>query len=163
MKMQRSTYIGLAVMGALLIGTTALFRGGFPDIAAVMGTKISIIEGSRAEAVEFMSAYRSIELTQAQEKIRQEALAGLPAACCSNFSMATCCCECNLSRSIWGLSKILIAEKGLGAEEVRESAVAWLQALNPTGYAGDACQTGGCGRSLREGGCGGMDENQLIF
>lgn len=120
-------------------------------------------EGSRAEAERLMGYYRSIELTQEQEAIKREALEAIPAPCCSNFSAATCCCECNLARTIWGLSHFLIAEKGYGVKELRSAVKAWIDAVNPSGFTGDSCFTGGCGRAFEDGGCGGMHEGHLIF
>jgi hypothetical protein len=110
-----------------------------------------------------MRFYESIQLTPQQEAVRQEALQAIPAPCCSTFSAATCCCECNLSRTIWGLSKYLIAQEGRSAEEVRAATGSWVDAINPSGFAGDTCFKGGCGRSFKEGGCGGMRSDQLIF
>jgi hypothetical protein len=148
--------VTLALGGASAYGDARAQGGGEPQSAPFT------FEGSRAEAERFMGYYDAIELTAAQEAVRLEALQPLPAPCCSNFSAATCCCECNLARTIWGLSKFLIAREGRGAEEVREAVSAWVQSINPSGYTGDACFTGGCGRSFEEGGCGGMHEKQLI-
>jgi len=120
-------------------------------------------EGSRAEAERFMGYHRSIQLTPEQEATKRAALEAIPAPCCSNFSAATCCCECNLARTIWGLSNFLIAEKGFGVERVRDAVNAWIAALDPSGFPGDSCFKGGCGRPFEEGGCGGMHESQLIF
>lgn len=119
--------------------------------------------GSREEVETFMAYNRSIELTAPQEEIRTTALKAIPAPCCSKFSAATCCCECNLTRSIWGLSKYLIIERGAGAEQVRQAVTAWIGTLNPAGYPGDTCFTGGCNKSFKTSGCGGMKENKLIF
>jgi len=80
-----------------------------------------------------------------------------------DFTAATCCCECNLARSIWGLSHFLIAEKGFGLERVRDAVNVWIQAIDPSGFPGDSCFTGGCGRPFEEGGCGGMHRRRLIF
>lgn len=119
-------------------------------------------ERTRAQAQQFMDAYRTITLTDGQEALRVEALSAIPARCCSDYSAATCCCECNLSRSIWGLAKTMIIG-GAGAEEVRQAAITWTETLNPGGYAGNACFTGGCNRPLRTDGCGGMEADELIF
>jgi hypothetical protein len=88
--------------------------------------------------------------------------------------MSTCCCDCNLAKSVWGLSGYLAAEKGLGAEEVRASALQWLRfihsdyyvgqelaerGVNPARYdlpQGDSCYTGRCELPFAESGCGGM-------
>ncbi|OGY99751.1 MAG: hypothetical protein A2945_02010 [Candidatus Liptonbacteria bacterium RIFCSPLOWO2_01_FULL_52_25] len=60
------------------------------------------------EAQRFIDINRNVTLTPEQEAVRVAALSQLPAPCCSEFTAATCCCECNLTRAIWGLSKSLI-------------------------------------------------------
>ena len=119
-------------------------------------------EGTREQTLELMGYYKSIELTPEQEGIRRQALSSMPAPCCNNFSAATCCCECNLSRSIWGLSKLLITRHEADATMVREAVEAWIAALNPSGYAGNTCNTGRCNLPFKDGGCGGMMEHNLI-
>lgn len=119
-------------------------------------------EGSREQVLELMGYYRSIELTAEQEAVRRQALDSMPAPCCNNFSAATCCCECNLSRSIWGLSKLLITEHQANAEQVRAAVEGWIAALNPTGYEGDTCSTGRCNLPFKHDGCGGMQEHRLM-
>jgi hypothetical protein len=119
-------------------------------------------DGSHAETQQFLEYWHQIQLTPEQEAVRQEALGSIPAPCCANFSAATCCCECNLARATWGLSKHLIAEEGLGAEEVRDAVQEWYRTVNPDGFTGDACFTGGCGRAIHDNGCGGMKDGQLV-
>jgi len=147
----------LALGGTVAFGQVSSSDGKTPEAATLT------LEGSRAEAERFMGYHRSIDLTPEQEATKREALEAIPAPCCSNFSVATCCCECNLAKTIWGLSNFLIAEKGSGVEQVRDAVNAWIQAINPSGFTGDSCFTGGCGRPFQEGGCGGMHESQLIF
>jgi len=53
---------------------------------------------------EFMGWHETIKLTPRQEAVKKAALEALPAPCCSEYSAYTCCCECNISRTIWGLS-----------------------------------------------------------
>ena len=118
-------------------------------------------EGSREEVLKLMGYYDSIALTPEQEQIRKEALGPVPAYCCNNFSAATCCCVCNLSRSLWGLSKYLIVEKSAGALQVREAVNSLVDVLNPSGYEGNTCTTGRCNLPFKEGGCGGMNKNHL--
>ncbi len=120
-------------------------------------------EGSREEVLKLMAHYESIRLTPEQEKVRREALGPVPAYCCKDFSAATCCCECNLSRSLWGLSKYLIVEKNAGALEVRAAVSSLVEVLNPSGYEGTTCPTGRCNLPFKEGGCGGMDKNRLML
>lgn len=109
----------------------------------------------------FMAWHASIELTEGQEKVMKDALGPMPAPCCSDNSAYTCCCPCNLAKSWWGLSKYLIAERDAGVEEVRTTVQAWFDRLNPEGFSGDICSTGGCNRALRENGCGGMSSSHV--
>lgn len=117
----------------------------------------------RAQTQEFMGYFRSIELDAEQERVKQEALAGLEAPCCSDNSAYTCCCPCNMAKSWWGLSHHLIATQGYGAGEVRAAVEGWIEFINPHGFSGDACYTGGCGRPFHRNGCGGMDERSVVF
>jgi hypothetical protein len=109
-------------------------------------------------AATFISYNESINLTPAQQKIMDEALSAIPAPCCAKFSIATCCCPCNLAKSSWGLSKYLIAEKQYSAPMVKKTILDWLHSSNPGGFTGDACFTGGCNRPFAKNGCGGMKE-----
>ena len=70
------------------------------------------------------------------------------APCCSNYSAYTCCCKCNLSRTVWGLSKFLIARQDKNAAQVGEAVSKWIDAMNPQGFSGSACfQRGGWKRT----------------
>ncbi len=120
-------------------------------------------DGSREEVERLMAHYEAIELSAEQEALRVEALQPLSAPCCQEFSAATCCCECNLSRATWGLAKYLIATLGYGPEQVRETVQRFHAAVNPGGYPGDTCSTGGCALPMRAAGCGGMSAEQLAF
>jgi hypothetical protein len=116
-----------------------------------------------AQAAEFIGYNRSITLTPEQQQIRDKALAGLSAACCDKFSQDTCCCPCNLAKSVWGLSNYLIARRNASVAEVREAAKGWLKFVNPKGFTGDICDTAdGCDRSFSSDGCGGMDERNPL-
>jgi len=131
----------------------------------------------------FINWYNGIALTPAQEAVKNEALSPLVAPCCDDFPASTCCCECNLSRSVWGLSAYLITHDGYTAEQLRDAAVQWLHFIRPDYYVAaaleaqgrnlptygismesscfsDRCELPFYGKSgLRIlGGCGGMDE-----
>ena len=112
---------------------------------------------------EFIGYFQTIKLTAEQESVKREALSTLPAVCCSNNSAYTCCCVCNLSRTVWGLSNHLIAERGFDAKAVRAAVVEWTTFVNPDGFSGDSCFRGGCGRSFAQNGCGGMRPNQNVW
>jgi hypothetical protein len=117
----------------------------------------------RKHTKEFIGYFHSIKLTPEQEAVKREALSNLPAVCCSNNSAYTCCCVCNLSRTVWGLSHHLIAERGFDATAVRAAVVKWTSFVSPDGFSGDACFNGGCGRSFANNGCGGMRPNQVVW
>ena len=119
------------------------------------------------EAVEpqtrkFIEYYKTIRLTPEQERVKTAALSPLKAVCCKDFSALTCCCPCNFSKSLWGMTHYLIAQKGYNAAQVQEAAKAWIAYVNPNGFSGDVCQTGGCNRSFAKNGCGGMDDRALV-
>lgn len=117
------------------------------------------------QTVQFIEYYETIELTPEQDKIKRAALIPLPAACCSNNSAYTCCCVCNLSRTVWGLTAHLIVERDFDAEQVQAAVKKWIafvQPETPEGFSGDACFKGGCGRSFKNNGCGGMHPRHIV-
>jgi hypothetical protein len=132
---------------------------------------------------QFIDWYNSMELSAEQQAIRDAALSPLVAPCCDEYPMSTCCCKCNLSRSVWGLSAYLITEKGYGVEQVQEAALQWLHFIRPDYYVASeleqegmapglwgfttesTCFAGHCDRPFYTetsdghlGGCGGMEE-----
>ena len=113
---------------------------------------------------EFIEYYDSIQLSAAQEAVKKEALTALPAPCCSDNTAYTCCCPCNMSRTIWGLSHYLITKHNYNANKVREKVSEWIRFINPTGFSGNICYiAGGCGRPFSKNGCGGMNKARVIF
>jgi hypothetical protein len=116
----------------------------------------------RTDSERFIDYSSAITLNTAQARIRAEALTGIPAPCCSDYTMETCCCPCNLAKSAWGLSHYLIAKKGYNAPEVKVAVQQWLRFVNPSGFSGKACSTGGCNRPFVKNGCGGMDGARVI-
>lgn len=161
----------VAVAFLVLAGTAGVLVADGAASAADRSTTASSVDdegesrftGDREETERFLARYRSIELTSEQEKIRFEALDALPAPCCSQFTAATCCCECNMAKATWGLAKHLIAKEGADAEEVREAVSEWHRAINPDGFSGRSCFNGGCTRAFEDDGCGGMREGHLVF
>jgi hypothetical protein len=129
---------------------------------------------SLANTQRFIDYYEATALSPAQQAIVDEALGTLPAVCCDDNSMATCCCPCNLAKSVWGLCGYLVVEQGYGVEEVRESASQWLHFIHGDYFVrqelarrdvdpgdfgvshGDACYVGKCEMAFTDGGCGGM-------
>ena len=132
---------------------------------------------------QFIDWYNSIELSPEELAIRDAALSPLAAPCCDEYPMSTCCCECNLSRSVWGLSAYLITEKGYGVSQIQEAVLQWLRFIRPDYYVASGleqegidpgqwgfttestCFAGHCERPFYTetadghlGGCGGMEE-----
>ncbi len=117
----------------------------------------------REHTREFIAYNRSIKLTPEQESVKKEALSAIPAPCCSDNTAYTCCCPCNMAKTWWGLASHLIANEGYGAEEVQAAVEAWIEFINPKGFTGKACYTGGCVRPFHRNGCGGMDEHNVVL
>ena len=115
------------------------------------GSSEIVFHDVQAQTREFMAWQETIRLDEAQEAVKKSALEAIPAPCCSDNNAYTCCCSCNISRSVWGLANYMIAEQGADADAVRAKAQEWFAYINPAGYKGDACYTGGCQRPFRRG------------
>lgn len=122
-----------------------------------------VFKDVKQQTQQFMEWHKTIKLTPRQEAIKKAALTALPAPCCSDNTAYTCCCECNVSRTIWGLSHYLIAKEGAGAKQVTTKVKEWIAFVNPNGSGGRACYSGGCARPFAKDGCGGMNAGQVIF
>ena len=116
----------------------------------------------RAEAAKYIGYYNSYKLTPEQAAIKTDALSRMPAPCCSDNTMATCCCPCNMAKAVWGYSAYLIVEKGYDADRLEKAVRQWLADANPNGSSGQACYKGGCSRSFDQDGCGGMVEGYVF-
>ena len=116
-----------------------------------------------SQSRQFMHWHSTIQLTPAQESVKKSALEGLPAPCCSDNSAYTCCCQCNISRTIWGLSQYMIAEQGATAEQVAAKVQKWVAFIAPNGFSGSACYSRGCARPFNSDGCGGMSADHLVL
>ncbi len=112
---------------------------------------------------EFIGYYHSISLNRAQNELKERTLGSIPAPCCQNDSILTCCCPCNLAKSVWGLAHYAIAVLRYDENLLRRAVLDWMRAANPGGFTGDACYQGRCGRSFAANGCGGMNEGRLVF
>ncbi len=142
-----------------------------PGMLANYGIPL-VLENTR----QFIDWYYTITLSPEETEVIQEALLLLPAPCCNDNPMTTCCCECNLARSVWGLSAYLIHDKGFGEEEVQAAALRWLQFARGDYYIARALEERGisplqyglttfgscyrdmCELPLTKGGCAGMNE-----
>ena len=149
------------VLGAGLVAAWALAHPPSAAGKAATGDPFPL-RNARAQTEQFIDYWNAIALTPAQEKIKAEALTSIKAPCCSEYSMQTCCCPCNLAKSTWGLSHYLIAKQGYSAPRVRAAAQRWLGFINPNGFTGNACFTGGCNRPFSKNGCGGMEATRVI-
>lgn len=150
--------LAAAGLCAVLMVTVASAGNRAPAGAAQAAIRFT---DARSQAAEFIAYDRAITLDPAQKKVMDEALRAIPAPCCDAYSIATCCCPCNLAKSVWGLSKFLIARQNFNAAEVKDTVGRWLAFTNPGGYSGDACFTQGCERPFDRNGCGGMDVGRI--
>lgn len=149
--------VAALILGAPLCAALTL------EHAAAKGPATVRFFDAPSQAAEFIGYNRSIALTPEQKQIRDKALGAMPAACCDKFSQATCCCPCNLAKTVWGLSNFLIARQGATVSEVQAATRGWLKFVNPKGFTGNICDTaGGCGKTFSNDGCGGMDERNLL-
>ena len=143
-----------------LLACLVLAAATLPLAATPVSTPLRFTDVQR-DTAKFMGWHRSITLTAPQEAVKRAALEAVPAPCCSDNSAYTCCCPCNLSKTLWGLSNYVIAKKGVNAAQLKEVVDAWMSAAGPSGYSGDSCYQGGCEREFHNNGCGGMDESKL--
>jgi hypothetical protein len=159
---------------------TRIWNEIIPEAGTTTGYGISLSLDNTQQLIDW---HNSIELSTEQQAVRDAALSQLAAPCCDEYPMSTCCCECNLARGVWGLSAYLIAEKGYGADQVREAALQWLHFIRPDYYVASGLEQEGispglygfstestcfadhCDRAFytetssgHPGGCGGMDE-----
>src|SRR6266508_6887348 len=110
------------ILGAPLCAALALERAASRSAAA----PIRFFDAP-SQAAEFIGYSRSITLTPAQKTLRDKALAAMPAACCDKFSQATCCCPCNLAKTVWGLSNYLIVRQHATIPEIQTAVRGWLK------------------------------------
>ena len=150
----------LACIPLLLFLSTVGVEGKTDEKANQTGQERTI---DKDEVVQLMELNRTITLTPDQQDIYDEVLSSIPAACCSTFSALTCCCECNWSRAVWGLTKRLIAKDGYDAEKTKLAVQNWVKTAKPMGSSGKACTSGRCAATFAQDGCGGMNEKQLKF
>ena len=142
-----------ALAFALALSTSQATAGIAPDDTKFID--------AASQAQEYVGYYHSIQLTPDQEKTKAAALSTLKAPCCEKFSLASCCCPCNLAKSAWGLSHYLIARQNFTAPQVNAAIADWVRFVNKNGFTGDACFTGGCARPFHGNGCGGMNEMKI--
>jgi hypothetical protein len=159
MKQIHQYLLAAAVLGLAAAGVSC--AGATPAGDQRIGKGEIRFHDAHQQAEEFIHYYHSIALTPDQEKIKEAVLSRIPAPCCSDYSIATCCCPCNLAKSVWGLTHYLVAEKGYDAGQLKLAVERWVRFTNESGYAGNACYMGRCGQPFAEDGCGGMDERRI--
>jgi hypothetical protein len=140
-----------------------------PGVLVTLGAARSTAQGDGrthfvdpAQTAEFIRDSHAIVLTSPQRALRERALHGIASPCCSTFPMATCCCSCNLAKSVWGLTNVMISRGHPSESQIQNAVRDWLAFVNPAGFDGKSCDTpGGCARAFSKGGCGGMNEGDL--
>src|SRR5689334_21557786 len=88
-------------------------------------TAATPVRNFRVEAARYIGYYHSYRLTPEQAAVKNAALSRMPAPCCSDNTMATCCCPCNLAKAVWGYSAYLIVEKGYDANRLEKAVRKW--------------------------------------
>lgn len=151
--------VGIALIMAIFVAADG--AGVLKEDNAIKQKELKFSD-AHAQALEFIAYYHSISLTPEQEKIKLEALEPIPAPCCKDHSIATCCCPCNLAKSVWGLSHFLVKERNYNAQQLRAAVQQWIRFTNKIGYAGNACYKKRCNRPFGKDGCGGMDEGRVL-
>jgi hypothetical protein len=140
---------------------------GFLSIVAAGGSTQSgdrqtRFADSAPQAAEFIRDSHAIVLTSPERDLRDRALRAIASPCCSKFPMATCCCSCNLAKSVWGVTNVMIQRGHPSESQIQGAVREWLAFVNPSGFDGRSCDTpGGCARAFSKGGCGGMSEGDL--
>lgn len=165
MRTLRTSILSLAAAQAVFLAVISLliaFPGAGFGAPGTSRPAKPVFRDAASQAKEFIAYYHSIPLDAGQQKIYEAALGSVPAPCCSDYPVLTCCCPCNSAKAVWGLSHYLIAKLGYSAPQVKDTVTQWLRFINPRGFTGKACYDGGCKRPFSENGCGGMDETNLI-
>lgn len=157
-----STAVLVTAASVAACGKASTSREETPQTHAAAGRSAAEgFTGAPEDVRTLIGFYHTIRLSPDQERLKVEALSAMPAPCCSRYSLATCCCPCNMAKAAWGLAAWLIAEKGYGVDQVRQAETDWLKRVNPAGFSGNACFDGGCSRAMHDDGCGGMKEDAI--
>ncbi|MBI2214789.1 MAG: hypothetical protein HYU52_14175 [Acidobacteria bacterium] len=156
-----AAFVGLVIMPH--VEHSAAHAGRQPGSPGLTSVGEIAFDDVERQSKELIGYYNTIQLTAEQEAIKLRALEGRPAACCKNSNAYTCCCKCNLSKTVWGLANYAIAERHASESGVNALVDAWLAAVNPSGYEGETCYQGGCALPGNQKGCGGMTEEHLVL
>ncbi len=157
-------------------GTAADLLATYPQSGDPTSYGLPLAVDNSAMLIGYEQQYK---LTAAQEAVKREALTALRAPCCDDRTMYTCCCPCNLAKTVWGLANYLIVEKSYDAAAVRDAVTQWLHFIRPDYYAVqdltaqglspadyglrdvDSCYDGLCEEPFSRGGCAGMGALKL--
>jgi len=154
------TLIAAVVIAAGISGLT-LNTNAETDVT--QRNKRPVFNDLPAQTKEFIGYADSMSLTPEQQKVKEAVLTAIPAPCCKEFSAATCCCPCNMAKSIWGLSNFMLVRHNANAAELRTAVEGWIRVINPAGFSGDACHKRGCDRPFAKNGCAGMNHERVVF
>jgi len=155
----RSFWLVILLMASLLVVAAP---GAGVGAAQAKGADALAFTNVASQTRTFIGYYHTISLTKEQELIKARALNSIPAPCCSDKPMRTCCCDCNLAKAVWGMSNYAVVKLGYNEAQLRDKVLEWLRFINARGFTGDSCYTGRCGLPFADNGCGGMDESRLV-
>lgn len=133
----------------------------------------------------FADWFYTVELTPEQATVVKQVLSEIPAPCCDDNSVYSCCCTkngeiCNLTRSARGLAHWLVTARGFEGEDLKAAVEEWLRFAHRDYYLAQAlrergispgkyglstrgtCYQGECELPMRRGGCGGMGSQVRI-
>lgn len=166
MLLQGHQHFGLLALSMLFVGfipgQAFLYPASVPPVPPPPPKPLIVFDDVAEQSRQFIRYYVDIHLTPAQQEIMDVALKSERAVCCDDHPMADCCCVCNLSRTVWGLAKHLIADFRLDAAETRRVVKEWLTFVNPNGFSGETCYLQRCNEAYGQDGCGGMDASHVI-
>lgn len=152
------------IRGASLWISTGLFAILAFSAVSLFADRDKVTFGDlEAQTKQFIAWEKTIRLTPEQELVKKAALTEIPAPCCDDNSAYTCCCSCNISRTIWGLANYMITEHDADVRTLQAKVSAWINFITPNGYSGKACYIRGCSRAFKNDGCGGMRRSQVVF
>ncbi len=97
---QTSLLVFLGSVAVLMI-VAGLASAATPAAEVPLGTDRSVSRSVRTKAEQYIDYWNAIPLTADQQRVKAEALDAIKAPCCSEYTMATCCCPCNLAKSVW--------------------------------------------------------------
>lgn len=141
----------------ILVVISVCFIGQFTELFA-----FDSVEDISLKMSKYITYYKTIELTDSQKSLKDRALKKIKAPCCKDRTMDTCCCPCNLAKSVWGLSAYLITKENVNENQLILAVNNWIKISHQGKIAGDSCYKGHCTLPVHKDGCGGMDDKNII-